>query len=44
MIDTILEYYDYLVNHTLLLVVVLITMFGLIGVLNDYFKYKKKTK
>ena len=44
MIDKILEYYDYLVNHTLLLVVVLIVMFGLIGVFNDYFKLKNKNK
>lgn len=44
MIDKILKYYDYLVNHTLLLVVFIIVGFGLIGVLNDYFKTKKKTK
>ena len=44
MIDKILEYYYYLVNHTLLLVVFIIVLFGLIGVLNDYFKLKNKNK
>jgi len=39
--ETILTYYDYLIEHTLLLIVVLIVMFGIGGLINDYLKRKK---
>ena len=42
--ETILSYYDYLIEHTLLLIVVLMVMFGIGGLINDYFKIKNRKK
>ena len=42
--ETILTYYDYLIEHTLLLVVFIIVLFGIGGLINDYFKIKKRKK
>ena len=42
--ETILTYYDYLIEHTLLLIVVLMVMFGIGGLINDYFKIKNRKK
>jgi len=39
-----IEAYNYLIDHTLLLIVVLIVMFGIGGLINDYFKTKKSKK
>jgi len=37
-----IEAYNYLIEHTLLLVVFIIVLFGIGGIINDYLKRKKK--
>lgn len=36
-----IEAYNYLIEHTLLLVVFIIVLFGIGGIINDYLKRKK---
>ena len=39
-----IEAYNYLIEHTLLLVVFIIVLFGIGGIINDYFKTKTRKK